>query len=105
MTLDANEFIRRFLLHVVPTGFMRIRHYGFLANRHCETRLACCRRLLGVPTRIEPVAVVRAENIPSNGQDYRDRYEQLTGNSLRMCPHCKKGHKWSLAYRRGNSFR
>jgi hypothetical protein len=92
MTLDANEFIRRFLLHVVPTGFMRIRHYGFLANRHCETRLACCRRLLGVPARIEPVAVARAENISSNGLDYRDRYEQLTGNSLRMCPHCKKGH-------------
>jgi len=92
MTLDADEFIRRFLLHVVPTGFMRIRHYGFLANRHCEARLACCRRLLGVPAPIDPVPVSLAEDIPVGGQDYRDRYEQLTGNSLRLCPHCKKGH-------------
>lgn len=46
MTLSALEFLRRFLLHVLPRGFMRIRHYGFLANRHRESRLALCRRLL-----------------------------------------------------------
>ena len=92
MTLDADEFIRRFLLHVVPPGLMRILHYGFLANRHCEANLACCRRLLGVPAPIDPVPVTLAEDIPVGGQDYRDRYEQLTGNSLRLCPHCRKGH-------------
>ncbi len=92
MTLDADEFIRRFLLHVVPPGLMRIRHYGFLANRHCEAKLACCRRLLGVPKPIVPLPVVPADGDPGSGQDYRDRYERLTGNSLRMCPQCKQGH-------------
>ena len=46
MTLDAHEFIRRFLLHVLPEGFQRIRHYGFLANGHRKAKLAIIRRLL-----------------------------------------------------------
>lgn len=49
MTLDADEFIRRFLLHTLPDGFHRIRHYGFLANGHRAEKLALCRRLLAVP--------------------------------------------------------
>jgi hypothetical protein len=49
MTLDAHEFIRRFLLHTLPDGFHRIRHYGFLANGHRAARLALCRRRLDVP--------------------------------------------------------
>ena len=49
MTLDAHEFIRRFLLHTLPDGFHRIRHYGFLANGHRATRLDLCRRLLANP--------------------------------------------------------
>jgi hypothetical protein len=44
MTLTAEEFIRRFLLHVLPNGFRRIRYYGFLGNRHREEKLAVCRR-------------------------------------------------------------
>ena len=46
MTLDAAEFIRRFLLHTVPDGFHRIRHYGFLANGQRAARLTVCRALL-----------------------------------------------------------
>ena len=46
MTLPACEFLRRFLLHVLPQGFVRIRHFGFLANRHRKTLLELCRRLL-----------------------------------------------------------
>jgi hypothetical protein len=46
MTLEADEFIRRFLLHILPDGFHRIRHYGFLANSHRAEKLALCRRLL-----------------------------------------------------------
>ena len=46
MTLDAGEFMRRFLLHVLPSGFHRIRHFGFLANGQRTARLALCRRLL-----------------------------------------------------------
>jgi hypothetical protein len=56
MTLTAAEFIRRFLLHVLPSGFVRIRHYGFLANRVCRDKLALCRALLGAGTTPEPVA-------------------------------------------------
>jgi hypothetical protein len=48
MTLAAGEFIRRFLLHALPAGFHRIRHYGFLANRHRADKLALCRTLLAV---------------------------------------------------------
>jgi hypothetical protein len=47
MTLDAIEFVRRFLMHVLPSGFVRIRHYGLLANRHRREKLARCRELLG----------------------------------------------------------
>ena len=47
MTLRAEEFIRRFLLHVLPESFVRIRHYGILANRTKKEELGCCRRLLG----------------------------------------------------------
>jgi len=50
MTLSAEEFIRRFLLHVLPKGFVRIRHYGLLASRNVSTRLEHCRQLLGPPT-------------------------------------------------------
>jgi hypothetical protein len=86
MTLSAAEFIRRFLLHVLPDGFQRIRYYGFLSNRYRQQKLAQCRQLLGrpspeqTPNRSQPV------------QDYHDHYEQLTGSSLRECPACHKGH-------------
>jgi hypothetical protein len=58
MTLKATEFIRRFLLHVLPTGFVRIRHYGFLANRVCREKLELCRKLMATvppPVAAEPV--------------------------------------------------
>jgi hypothetical protein len=47
MTLSADEFLRRFLLHVLPGGFVRIRHFGFLANRHRTSSIAVCRKLIG----------------------------------------------------------
>jgi hypothetical protein len=54
MTLTADEFIRHFLLHTLPDGFHRIRHYGFLANGQRAEKLALCRKLLAVPRSIEP---------------------------------------------------
>lgn len=81
MTLESTEFIRRFLMHVLPPGFHRIRHYGFLGPRHRKAKLAQCRRLLQMP----PSA---PEHPPA---DYRDRYEALTGLSLRECPLCRLG--------------
>lgn len=86
MTLEADEFIRRFLLHVLQDGFQRIRHYGFLGHRHCQAKLALCRKLLGV---VLPLAGPAS---PQDKPDYRELYEQLTGNSLRECPVCHAGH-------------
>ena len=62
MTLIANEFIRRFLLHTLPDGFHRIRHYGFLANGHRAAKLTLCRKLLSVPAQEQPAET--AEEIP-----------------------------------------
>jgi hypothetical protein len=62
MALDAFEFIRRFLLHVLPSGFVRIRQYGLLANRHREEKLKVCRQLLGVSAQ-HPVATTRAPEV------------------------------------------
>jgi hypothetical protein len=50
MTLDACEFLRRFVQHVLPHGFTKVRHYGLLANRFRQERLSACRRLLLVTT-------------------------------------------------------
>jgi len=81
MTLAAEEFIRRFLLHVVPGGFVRIRHFGFLANRTRRTKLARCRALLTPPpapaaSAIESVAALM---------------RRLTGIDIERCPRCQQG--------------
>ena len=86
MTLTATEFIRRMLLHVLPPGFHRIRHYGFLANRNRQQKLTECRRLLHAPPLPE------AKHAGPATTDYRDRYEALTGRSLRRCPSCHDGN-------------
>src|SRR6202162_621858 len=88
MALDAEEFIRRFLLHVLPDGFQRIRYYGFLGNRYREEKLARCRQLLGMPT-CTPTS--------EESKDYRDRYEELTGCSLRECPVCHQDRMVTVA--------
>jgi Putative transposase len=80
MRLDASEFTRRFLLHVLPSGFQRIRHYGLLANCHREAKLEHCRQLLQAPPPL-----------PEEPLDYLDRYQRLTGLSLRDCPQCGQG--------------
>jgi hypothetical protein len=84
MTLDAQEFIRRFLLHVLPTGFVRIRHFGFLANARRERKLALCRELLGIPQSDEQQS--------SAPDDWKASYEKLTGKSPTICPACRQGH-------------
>jgi Putative transposase/Transposase zinc-binding domain len=85
MPLLADEFIRRFLLHVLPSGFHRIRYYGFLGNRHRKHKLEHCRQLLGMA----PPCESSSESVTP--EDYRDRYERLTGRSLRQCPVCHRG--------------
>jgi hypothetical protein len=56
MTVSADEFLRRFLLHVLPRGLVRIRHFGLFANRRRQTALARCRQLLGATARTDPPA-------------------------------------------------
>jgi hypothetical protein len=73
MTLAAEEFIRRFLLHTLPDGFHRIRHYGFLANRRRADKLARCRALLAVGA-VAP---------PGDGQD-----RQISDRGPDVCPCC-----------------
>ena len=84
MTLAATEFLRRFLLHVLPSGFQRIRYYGLLGNRHRAEKLAQCRALLGMTSPSAPA-------VAGDTVDYRDRLEALTGVSLRVCPLCHEG--------------
>ena len=83
MTLDAFEFIRRFLLHILPSGFMKIRHYGILSNRNKKTKLRRCKQLLGV-----------AEDRSTEKPD-RPSWQELlfivTGIDPTVCPHCGKG--------------
>ena len=85
MPLSADEFIRRFLLHVLPSRFHRSRYYGFLGNRYRKEKLESCRQLLGMTPPTESSAE------PATPEDYRDRYERLTGRSLRECPVCHRG--------------
>ena len=80
MTLGAEEFIRRFLLHVIPKGFMRVRHYGFLAN-HRKDCLSKCRQLMGLsPPPSQPPQ--RSTN---------QLMLALTGIDIHRCPRCPKG--------------
>jgi hypothetical protein len=81
MTVSADEFIRRFLVHSLPSGFQRIRYYGFLANCHRAAKLELCRRCLAAP----------AGDLLPRLADYRDFYLALTGRDLRRCPQCRIG--------------
>jgi hypothetical protein len=92
MTLTAAEFIRRFLLHVLPPGFQRIRYYGFLGNRYREEKLEQCRRLL----QVSPRTPTPKKTDVNGSSDYRDRYEALTGVSLHVCPACGRGRMITL---------
>jgi hypothetical protein len=81
LTLDAQEFIRRFLLHILPDGFMRIRHFGFLANRSKKQALAQCRKLLDYESA-EP---------QSSTLSAKDLLLKITGVDLSRCPCCHQG--------------
>src|SRR5438132_5916703 len=81
MTLEAQEFIRRFLLHVLPEGFMRIRHFGFLANRAKKQSLAQCRKLLDLQPPLPPCSNLSA----------KDLLLKLTRVDLSRCPSCLEG--------------
>ena len=80
MTQSAAEFLHRFLLHVLPGGFVRIRHFGFLANRVRTAKLTQCRALLAVP----PAA-------PTPPKPVASLVLRLTGVDITRCPGCCVG--------------
>jgi hypothetical protein len=84
MTLDASEFIRRFLLHVLPGRLCKIRYYGILSNRNRKKMLAQCKRLLGVPHMDGPS--------PAEPKQWQELLLELTGVDVRICPQCHVGH-------------
>lgn len=92
-TISSPEFIRRFLLHVLPKGFVRIRHYGLMASGNSTTRLELARRSLETerPSQAthSPETTPRAGLAP--GKDWRERFTELTGVDLSICPKCEQG--------------
>jgi predicted Zn-ribbon and HTH transcriptional regulator len=80
LTIKAEQFIRRFLMHVLPKSYIRIRHFGFLANKCKKKNLACCRQALHYHPPSEPVEMTA-----------RAMMLYLTGEDLNRCPHCKIG--------------
>jgi hypothetical protein len=82
-TLPGIEFTHRFLLHVVPRGFVRVRHFGLLANGVKVQRLARARTLLGTPAPREPS--------PPQRESWQDSYRRLVGKDPLLCPACRVG--------------
>jgi hypothetical protein len=86
ITLPITEFVRRFMLHVVPTGFVRIRYFGFLSNRCRKAKLHQCLFLLGVLPQLDVRFVPKAPDKSHNADMV------LTEKDSALCPLCKKGH-------------
>ena len=83
LTLEVFEFIRRFLLHVLPDQFVKIRYYGILSHRNQKGKLLRCKRLLGVLTSKE------SKEVPK--ETWEDLLTRITGIDPRVCPICGKG--------------
>jgi len=81
MSLEAAEFIRRFLLHILPDQFFKIRYYGILSARSRKTKLEKCKELLGVPLM----------QTDEQRLSWQELLEQVSGIDPTRCPHCKKG--------------
>jgi hypothetical protein len=89
MTLKAEEFIRRFLLHVLPSRYVRIRHFGLLANRKRKNTIALCRQILGegkTSTKQEP-----------RKETWQEQLLRICGIDVTLCPVCQKGRMGMVA--------
>jgi hypothetical protein len=87
ITLTPQEFIRRFLLHVLPSGFVKIRHYGLWASGNVSTRLAAARSLLP----ISPSSPPTEDESPEEQLDWQKRLLLLVGIDITRCPRCQQG--------------
>jgi hypothetical protein len=90
MRVSAEEFIRRFLIHVLPDRFMKIRHYGLMGNRNKMKKLAVCKRITNTPF---------GERLKLSVEEL---LLKLTGKDIRCCPHCGVG-KWQRVLSLGKS--
>jgi len=84
LTLDAVDFLRRFLVHVLPSGFVSIRYYGLMANCIKQERIALCRKLLN--------ANEDAEKLDTCFETWEQLLKRLTGIDVTQCPVCNTGH-------------
>jgi len=92
VTLTAPEFIRRFLGHVLPPRFVKIRHYGLMAPRNAKTKLEKARALLSLQTPGATAAPQSLEfDTPSETNTWQDLLRVLTGIDLTVCPNCGQG--------------
>jgi hypothetical protein len=87
VTMKGVEFIRRFLMHILPKGLVKIRHYGLLANRNKKTKLKLCRKLTNSPT-YKPIFT---------GLSTIEIVSIIAGKDVTICPSCKKSHLRSAA--------
>jgi len=83
LTVSGSEFARRFLLHVLPKRFVRLRHYGLLANANRSARIAEARLSLGAPVSPQPLT--------APAQSWQDLYRRITGREPDRCPACARG--------------
>ena len=81
MTVTAEEFIRRFFLHILPSGFRKIRHYGILASRDKSIRIALCRKLMN--TLVSTITALRKP---------LEILQEIFGTQFNLCPRCGVGH-------------
>lgn len=84
MTITAEEFIRRFLLHILPPKFMKIRHYGILGNRNKKTKLAICKKLTNTTTANFEIKQLEISTL--------EILKKTLGVNFNLCPVCHKGH-------------
>ena len=91
-TLSGAEFLRRFVDHVLPKGFTRIRHYGLLSASHATTTLEHARSLLSPPPPSSPPAATASPAPQQPKPTWIERLLALTGVDVRRCPRCETGH-------------
>jgi len=89
MTLKADEFIRRFLLHVLPSRYVRIRHFGLLANRKRKDTIEFCREILG------DGQTVTQQN--EKKETWQEQLFRICGIDVTLCPICQKGRMYTIA--------
>ena len=88
--LDAQDFLARFIQHVLPPGFVKIRHYGLMASSHATTRLEVARGLLNASSQkgVPDGPSAPPSGTPDAALPWQELLHQLTGIDMRRCPAC-----------------